>query len=974
VENNLAELEVGCGLGRGEDGLAVGTEAARQAVADIERHPLSAVLAFASGRYDLEALLRGIQGVVGETPVFGATTAGEILNASRQESAVVVALASPVLRVKVGVGEGVSRNWQAAVRQAVDSPHLAPFFSSQNDPFWSELTLKGKSVFALLFSPGNTRPADSCSFEILEELKRRSQGRLPFIGGGAADDWRLENNYVFWGGRAYPDSMLLAVFETRLRFGIGLSHGFTPSARRAVVTRAMDHEVRELDGQPAAGVYCRLLGVSRDSLARGHLTMATGNPLGIADPYGQYSVNVATFFTPEGGVRLAQPVPEGTSLTVMEAHQDRLVGAGQEALRKALLRGGISEPAVALVFSGALRARLLKDRADEELAVLKQMIPGAPVVGFYSFGEQGLDDNGANRHQNGVIAVLALGRELSYGAQVALENERLRSVAAQRDALLRANQALEREIAQRRRVAAALQESEERFKLLFDSAPDALFIHDLQGNLIDGNQAAEDMVGYRREELIGKNFLTLPLLDPEQISMVTQLLAQTVQGKTVGPVEHTLNRKDDGKVIVEIKSLPVNIHGENMVLGIARDITERKRLENQLIQAQKMEAVGRLAGGVAHDFNNLLMAIMGYCEIMVAELHPEDPLHASVRKIIEVAERAAALTRQLLAFSRKQILYPRVIDLNIMLTNLENMLQRLLGEDLDLDLDLASGPAAVRADPGQMGQVIMNLAVNARDAMPRGGRLLIATALVHLDGDQSRETPGVPPGPYVKLTVRDNGVGMDPETRAHVFEPFFTTKEVGRGTGLGLSTVYGIIRQSGGYLEVESELGRGTTFQIYLPRIGAAPEVVAPATDVSPPAQGSETVLVVEDEDVLRGVVSKFLRRFGYNVLAARHGGDALLLCERHPDPIHLLLTDVVMPQMSGRELAERLASLRPDMRVLFMSGYTADELDNHGGPELPGPLLQKPFNPMVLAHKVRELLDPEVGSPGLAAPTHPPG
>jgi two-component system, cell cycle sensor histidine kinase and response regulator CckA len=222
--------------------------------------------------------------------------------------------------------------------------------------------------------------------------------------------------------------------------------------------------------------------------------------------------------------------------------------------------------------------------------------------------------------------------------------------------------------------------------------------------------------------------------------------------------------------------------------------------------------------------------------------------------------------------------------------------------------------------------------------------------------------------------VRDNGVGMDPETRAHVFEPFFTTKEVGRGTGLGLSTVYGIISQSGGYLGVESELGRGTTLQIFLPWIGAAPEVVAPATDVSPPAQGSETVLVVEDEGVLRGVVSKFLRRFGYNVLAARHGGDALLLCERHPDPIHLLLTDVVMPQMSGRELAERLASLRPDMRVLFMSGYTADELDNHGGPELPGPLLQKPFNPMVLAHKVRELLDPEVGSPGLAAPTHPPG
>jgi two-component system cell cycle sensor histidine kinase/response regulator CckA len=384
-----------------------------------------------------------------------------------------------------------------------------------------------------------------------------------------------------------------------------------------------------------------------------------------------------------------------------------------------------------------------------------------------------------------------------------------------------------------------------------------------------------------------------------------------------------------------------------------------------------MEAVGRLAGGVAHDFNNLLMAILGYGEIMLAELHQEDPLSSYVGNMMEVAERAAALTHQLLAFSRKQILHLQVIDLNEVLANLENMLQRLLGEDLELELKLAPDLGAVKADPGQMEQVIMNLAVNARDAMPQGGRLVISTANFYLDNGQDRKPAEVLSGPYVQLSVSDNGAGMDTETQAHIFEPFFTTKEAGKGTGLGLSTVYGIVAQSGGHLEVESQPGRGTTFHIYLPRITSASETMAPAKEVSAPALGSETVLLVEDEDILRGVISKFLRIFGYTVLEARHGGEALLLCERHPGTIHLLLTDVVMPQMSGRELADRLASLRPEMKIMFMSGYTADEIGNHGGPEFSGPLLSKPFKPKVLARMVRELLDRDSED---SDPSKPPG
>lgn len=422
---NEAKLEVGYGLAKGDDAFATGVEAARQAVSGIRQYAPSLVTVFASVRYDLEEMLRGVQAVVGEVPLVGASTAGEICNGPHHESVVVTIMASPYLEVTVGLGQRVSQNWQQALAQAVSAPGLAPFFSPDDNTAWSELTLQGKSAFALMFAPGETFSSILRSFEILEELKRLSQDRLPLIGGCAGDDLRMETNYVLWGGHAYPDSLLLVICQTQLRFGIAMAHGLNPTAQRVMVTCARDHEVLELDGQAAVEVYSSVLGHSRESLEGKHLTLVTGRPIGTLDPYGQYSINVAAYFTPNGGLRVAQPVSEGTILTVMAGTPESVAAAGREALRKALLRGSITQAATVLAFSCVLRACSLGDRLVEEIQGMQQILPDVPITGFYSMGEQGLADDSVNRNNTEVITVLVLGRELSYAAQVALEHAML---------------------------------------------------------------------------------------------------------------------------------------------------------------------------------------------------------------------------------------------------------------------------------------------------------------------------------------------------------------------------------------------------------------------------------------------------------------------------------------------------------------------------------------------------------------------
>ena len=832
-------LEVGYGMAKGKDALAVGKKAARQALETIKEHPLSLVQVFASPHYDPEALLRGIRQVVGPAPLIGASAAREICNGVQGRVVVVLALASPYLRVKVAVGRGVSQDWQRAVIEAIASPDIAPYFYCPQNVMGSLLSCQSESAFALLFSPGATRTADSRSFQILETLHRLSQGRLPIMWGNSADDRPLEGNYVFSGAEVYHDSILVAVVETSLTFGISLAHSFRPTSPRATVTLARGLEVLELDGQPAADVYCRMLQLPREALAGKHLALTNGRPLEILDPSGQ--INVAPCFTDSGGVRFTQPAPEAACLTLMPAAHDHPVAAGGEALRKALWRGSIMDPGLALVFSCALRNRTLGSRLGEEISGMMDLAPQVPIVGFCSCAGQGLADDGVNRHHNEVIAVLALGRDLSQAAQMALENESLRAALRCQDIIVEIDKRLARKVAKQPQV----------------------------------------------EEKMG----------------------------------------------------------------------ESEALE-QLLQSQRMEAVGRLASGVAHDFNNMLTAIMGYSEIVMMSFREEDPTFHHLEEINKSAERAAALTRQLLAFSRKQLLQPRVTNLNTVITNLEAMLRRLLGEDIDLVILLDQALKAVKADPGQLEQVIMNLVINARDAMPMGGKIIVQTANVYVNETFTRPHPELQPGPYVQVSVIDHGLGMDPETLPHIFDPFFTTKASGKGTGLGLSTVYGIIQQSGGHIEVSSQPEGGTVFEIYLPQIEDSLEesLERGVSEVTP--QGSETVLVVEDEELLLVLIQEALKMHGYHVLTARNATEALDLVKGHAAPIHLLLTDVVMPHKNGRELAELLKPLHPEMKILFMSGYTEDCMVIRGLLNAALPFIQKPFPPMDLVCKVREMID----------------
>jgi nitrogen-specific signal transduction histidine kinase/ActR/RegA family two-component response regulator len=388
------------------------------------------------------------------------------------------------------------------------------------------------------------------------------------------------------------------------------------------------------------------------------------------------------------------------------------------------------------------------------------------------------------------------------------------------------------------------------------------------------------------------------------------------------------------------------------------DITERKQLEEQFMQAQKMEAFGRLAGGVAHDFNNLLTVILGYCELGLQSLEPQEPLREHIEEIHKAGERAAGLTRRLLAFSRQQALAPQVLDLNTLVANLDKLLRRLIGEDIELVTIQSPGLGTVKADPGQLEQVIMNLVVNARDAMPQGGKLIIETANADLDEAYAGRHVTVKPGPYVTLAVSDTGTGMDAGVLAHIFEPFFTTKERGKGTGLGLATVYGMVKQSGGNVWAYSEPGRGTTFKIYLPRLKEIALEPSPLITCIPLAQGSETILVVEDEEEVRALVRGILQGRGYSVLEASRPSEALATCQHHKGPIHLLLTDVVMPEMSGPELAQRFKGFHSDARVLYMSGYTGDAIVHFGILDSANPFVQKPFTTDAFAQKVREVLD----------------
>jgi len=515
-------------------------------------------------------------------------------------------------------------------------------------------------------------------------------------------------------------------------------------------------------------------------------------------------------------------------------------------------------------------------------------------------------------------------------------------------------------------------ESEERYRLVAETATDAILTIDGETRILFGNRAAEQIFGYSRHEMQGQ---PLTVLLPERLRSVRKAAFEKdleTGEKYIAwqAVELTGLHKTGKEIPVDVSFGEFTKDGQHYSTIILRDITERKQAqealrqtEAQLRQSQKMEAIGKLAGGIAHDFNNLLTGVRGYSELLLNHFQPGDPLRNNVEAIRQAAAQAASLTHQLLVISRRQVLAPRVLNLNAVVTNLGPILRRLIGEDIELSILLHRGLGRVRADHSQIEQIILNLVVNARDAMPKGGKLTIEMGNVELDKPYAIQHDLVPPGRYVRLVVTDTGCGMDAETQAHIFEPFFTTKEPWRGTGLGLSTVYGIVKQSRGHICFHSEPDRGTTFTIYLPRTLDVPRTVQPESALATPLGGVETVLVVEDNETVVGVVREILERNGYTVLVARTSGEAFRINGQHEGIIHLMITDVVMPGMNGRDLAERLRSARPNMKVLYMSGYIKDAFIGHGALVEDVAFLPKPFTPDALLKKARAVL----GSPAMA-------
>jgi two-component system cell cycle sensor histidine kinase/response regulator CckA len=513
-----------------------------------------------------------------------------------------------------------------------------------------------------------------------------------------------------------------------------------------------------------------------------------------------------------------------------------------------------------------------------------------------------------------------------------------------------------------KRSESALRRSESRYRSLIQCAVYGIYRSSLEGKFLDVNPALIAMLGYfSATEVLALDPKQDIFLDPAEQSRV---LNEFRRGARLDGVEVRWKRKDGNSITVRLSGRIVTspVESDEFLEVIAEDVTERRVLEDQFRQAQKMEAVGRLAGGVAHDFNNLLMVISGYAEVLLEGTDRNQALYPKIEAIQQASDRATTLTRQLLAFSRKQLLELKVVDVNAIVSDIERLLRPLIGESIELSCRLFPNLGRTRADAGQIEQVIMNLVVNSKDAMPNGGKISIQTANVRLDDDLRREHSYIKPGPYVMFSVADTGHGMDKETQCRIFEPFFTTKEKGKGTGLGLSTVYGIIKQSGGYVFAQSEIGRGTTFRIYLPRVEDAAEPHGHLR-VSPSAiGGSETVLLVEDEESVRQLVRETLETKGYKVLEADQGAAALKIASEHDGPIHMLITDVVMPGMNGRELSQQLCAAHPATKVLFLSGYAEDAIVHQGVLEPGTAFLQKPFTLQSLSRKVREVLNNGTG------------
>jgi PAS domain S-box-containing protein len=715
-----------------------------------------------------------------------------------------------------------------------------------------------------------------------------------------------------------------------------------------------------------------LAAVSKDPLVLYDYTQLEQN---VARLQGELDIAYAMILDRDGRVAAHSHSPEAVGTVLADAALGRILAAEAPVAQEVVSAAGdpLYDFAVPMIVDGhrwgTARIGLSRRRMEAEIGDTRRQLVGLAVLVLAGAGlASGLVAGRIARPVRqlaagaGAIARGDLEQRVEpttrdeIGQLADAFNEMSRQLRDQRAALLEQRTALEAAHAELRRRFAELSDLQSYTDNILNSLMNGIITVDLEARVVTLNGIAEALFGTSRRAARGRPVGEALAHAPE----VVALLRDAVRDRAGTTVTLSVPGRPGGALPVEVTTATLK-GGEGQDLGavaVLRDLTAVRTLEAQLRQAQKMEAVGRLAGGVAHDFNNLLTVITGRSQILLLKLPPESPLRRDVELVEETAHRASALTRQLLAFSRKQVVQPRVVDLNDVIRGLESMLGRLIGDEIALAVSLDPAPARVRADPTQLEQMITNLVVNARDAMPLGGRLTLETSRTRIDDPLARQHVGVRPGPHVRLVVRDTGIGMDAVTRAHIFEPFFTTKGPGKGTGLGLATVYGIVTQAGGTIGVETEPGQGATFIIHLPYVEAPVELAGERTAAGAAPHGSETVLLVEDEGSVRGLARDILHRHGYTVLEASDGDEALRVAQAHRGAIHLLLTDVVMPRMGGRELADRLAAARGPLKVLYVSGYADDAAAAEAAPEPGRAFLEKPFTAAALASKVREVLD----------------